>query len=525
MEIKPEGIKIQPLPSESSTNPIDYRSYLLSLGIIALITIVGYFIRDLIAPTNLVMPYLLGVISIAILYGRGPAVFASVLGVIAFDFFLVPPYLTFVVEDTEYIITFLSLFVVSVLISNLTSQIKDQMREAQDREARVESLYNLSNDLAVSYTIPSVVSAIIENLNSTLKHDVWIFLKALGENGSSDILDFEIASSPSAFKPLSEQAIRYTYESGQPSGFQTKAFTDSGTINIPLITNLGNVGVISMAAFGPEGILSAEQIQLFEAYTNLFSLALERILLSTQANQAQLLKAKEEFQSALLSSVSHDFRTPLATITGTLSSLDADINHLDQATQQLLIRNALHESEKLNRLVGNLLNISRLESGAMQLQAEPVDLQDLIGATLEQMKDRITNHPIEISIPDDIPLITGDFVLLEQALMNIMDNAVKYSPEGSPITIRVYKEHECLCLEIVDQGIGIPENEIPYIFNKFYRVKDGSRPGGTGLGLAITKGILDIHSLKIEAQTGDQGGMVFKIIFPLSVLDMTEIES
>ena len=499
-------------------------AYILSLGIIALITFFGLIIRDLITPTNLVMPYLLGVMSIAILYGRGPAVFASILGVVAFDFFLVPPYLTFVVEDTEYIITFLALFLVSIVISNLTAQIKDQVHAAQEREMRVISLYNLSNDLAVAYSRPDVLTAIINNIKNTLNHDIWIFLVDMGLKPASKAPDFEVITAPNTEARRADQAIRYTYEQGSASGYGTQAFTAGDTLNLPLNMNSGLAGVISIAVKGPDGIITAEKLQLFEAYANLFTLALERIYLSTQASQAQLLRAKEEFQSTLLSSVSHDFRTPLVTITGTLSSLDSEIHQLDQEAQRNLVRYALREAEKLNRLVSNLLNMSRLESGALNLQVEPVDVQDLIGSTLEQMKNRI-DGPIDIRIPDKCPMISADFVLLEQALMNILDNALKYSPEGSPVEIAVYEENERVYIDIADHGIGIPEGEIPYVFDKFYRVKNSSRPSGTGLGLTIAKGIVDIHQAGLQAIPKDEGGMIFRVEFPRLDLTVTDRES
>lgn len=499
-------------------------AYLLSTGIIALITFSGYLIRDLITPTNLVMPYLLGVMSIAILYGRGPAVFASVFGVVAFDIVLVPPYLTFVVEDTEYIITFLALFLVSIVISNLTSQIQDQMRAAQEREARMISLYNLSNDLAIAYSLPDALNAIVDNIKNTLKHDIWIFLVDMGLKPASEVPEFEIISAPGTGMRCADEAIHYTYEQGIASGYGTQSFTAADTVNLPLNTNSGFAGVLSIAVEGLDGKITIEKFQLFEACANLFALALERIYLSTQASQAQLLRAKEEFQSTLLSSISHDFRTPLVTITGTLSSLNSDNHQLDQDAQRNLLRYALTEAEKLNRLVSNLLNMSRLDSGALNLQMEPVDVQDLIGATLEQMKNRI-DCPIDIRIPDEFPLISADFVLLQQALINILDNALKYSPEGSPVEITVYEENDRIYIDIADQGIGIPESEIPYVFEKFYRVKESNRPNGTGLGLAIAKGIIDIHQAELQAIPKNQGGMVFRVGFPRLDLTISEIET
>lgn len=491
-------------------------SYLASFVIVVLITAFGLLIRDWITPTNLVMPYLLGVVSIAVAFGRGPAVFASVMGVFAFDIFLVPPYMTLVVDDTEYIITFLALFFVSVVISNLTYQVKEQAVQAKERESRVTSLYTLSHDLTGAYSIEDVVQAILETISTTIKHDLWLFLAEANEN-SSNQQSFEVKSISGAAIRDVDDAILFTYSTGEPSGPGTEAHTHTQTINLPLSTNTGRVGVISIAVEGAEGKITPEKLQLLEAYANLSALALERISLNKQASQAQLLKEKEQLQSALLNSVSHDFRTPLATITGTLSTLGSEIELLDKETQRALTRNAWSEAEKLNRLVSNLLNMSRLESGALNLQLEPVDIQDLIGATLEQMKNRIT-HPININLPNDLPLIDADFVLVQQAMMNLLDNAAKYSPKEVPIEISVHLSVDWLYIDIVDRGPGIPAHELPHIFEKFYRGKQLSNPAGTGLGLAIAKGILDAHQATLSAIPRDPQGMIFRMGFPCTDL-------
>jgi two-component system sensor histidine kinase KdpD len=487
-------------------------SYLASFAIVVIITAFGLLIRDWITPTNLVMPYLLGVVSIAIVFGRGPAVFASVMGVIAFDIFMVPPYLTLVVDDTEYIITFLALFLVGVVISNLTYQVKEQAVQAKEREARVTSLYTLSHDLTGAYSIEDVVQAILDNISSILKHDLWLFLVD-GNEENTNPNSFEVKATTGAANREVDEAILFTYSTGEPSGPGMNSHSQAQTINLPLSTNIGRVGVISIAEEGPEGKVTPEKLKLLEAFANLSALALERIILNKQASQAQLLMEKEQLQSALLNSISHDFRTPLATITGTLSTLASEVELLDKETQHALTRNAWSEAEKLNRLVSNLLNMSRLESGALRLQLGPVDVQDLIGATLEQMKERVKN-PINICIPNDLPLISADFVLVEQAMMNLLDNAIKYSPEESPIDISVYLSDAWLYIDIEDRGPGIPVNELPHIFEKFYRVKQPSRPGGIGLGLAIVKGILDAHQAALSAIPRESGGMIFRMGFP-----------
>lgn len=486
--------------------------YLYSLCIIVLITGIGLLIRNMITPTNLVMPYLLGVVSIAVFWGRGPAIFASVLGVFAFDIFLVPPYLTLVVEDTEYVITFLTLFLVGILISNLTARIKEQMIEAKERESRVTSLYHLSQALAVAHSLPDALNAIVNNMRNTLGRDVWIYLSNRSDQGSR-IIGFDVFPSDGDGVTQVNDAVLFAFRSGTPSGFGTDSFSKADTINFPLLTNSGTLGVISISTTGLDRNLDNDQLQVYEAFANLSALAIERIFLDETASQSQLLKAKEELQSALLNSVSHDFRTPLVTITGTLSSLDSEIHLLDKNSQQGLVRQALDEAEKLNRLVSNLLNMSRLESGALQLQLEPVDLQDLIGTTLEHMKSRI-DRQITIEVPPSIPLISADFVLMQQVLMNLIENAIKYSPDESPVDIRVHIHREWVYLEVADHGPGIDKNEIPNIFEKFYRVKKQTQKGGTGLGLAIVKGIIDAHEAKIKVFPRDGGGMVFQIGFP-----------
>lgn len=487
-------------------------SYFFSFCIVSLITFLANFIKELITPTNLVMPYLLGVVSIAVFWGRGPAVFASVLGVIAFDIFLVPPYLTFVVEDTEYVITFLAFFAVGILISNLTAQIKQQIVEARAREAHVSALYTLSHDLAIAYSLDDVVNAILEQISNALGRDVWLYLAKRSAINADETFLFEVKKRDHTAVRAADEAVQFTYQNRAIAGHGTGYFSDLDRIHFPLMTNSGVVGVISISSVGMERASNNQYDNLFEAFANLAALAIERIYLSQQASEAQLLKAKEEVQSALLNSVSHDFRTPLVTITGTLSSLDSESQLLDKETQRSMIRYALNEAEKLNRLVSNLLSMSRLESGGLTLQVEPVDLQDLIGATLQQMGSRVSRK-IVVHIPDDLPLISADFVLVGQALLNLLENAIRYSPEGTPIDIFCYCHEGKVSLEVADRGHGIDESEIPNIFQKFYPKKSKTRKSGTGLGLSIVKGILDAHGARINALPREGGGMIFRMQF------------
>jgi len=485
--------------------------YLGSLAAVALVTLLGFWIRDLITPTNLVMPYLLVVVGMAFLSGIGPAVFASVLGVIAFDIFLIPPYLTLVVEDTEYVITFIALFIVGVLISSLTSQIKEQVIKARERETRISALYHLSQKLAIAFTLSDVITEIQNNISAMLQQEVCVYLV---DFNSHKLEERSLTVHESSSEVVNEitAAIEFSLKHGLPSGAGTEHFSGENAVNYPLNTNSGVLGVLSIKIGGLQIADTTDLTQQLEAFATLSAMALERVYLNKQASQTQLLKVKDDLQSALLNSVSHDFRTPLVTITGTLSSLNSELHSLEESTLRSLIQQALNEAEKLNRLVSNLLNMSRLESGGLVLQLDLVDLQDLIGSTLQRMDDHL-DRAVEINLPDEIPLIEADFVLLEQALMNLLDNAQKFSPDGSKIDITVHVHDSDVLLSVADRGPGVHVEELARIFDKFYQVQERKGVGGSGLGLAIVKGILDAHQAEITAENRLGGGLIVQLRF------------
>ncbi len=260
------------------------------------------------------------------------------------------------------------------------------------------------------------------------------------------------------------------------------------------------------------------QQHLLEAFAGQAALALERVRLADETRKAQLLQETEKLQTALLNSISHDLRTPLVTITGALSSLDEMDAELKPETRKSLIVNAREEADRLNRLVGNLLEMTRIDAGAIHLLREPCELQDLIGSALELFAERAKDRPIRIDIPADLPLIPLDYVLMVHVLSNIIDNALKYSPAGSPIEISAAMEADQVALEVADHGIGIPQEDLTRIFDKFYRVRRPESVSGTGLGLAICKGIVDVLGGQISARNHPGGGAILRIAFPLETL-------
>jgi len=483
--------------------------YMLALVLVFISTLLGLFIRGDLEATNIVMLYLASTVISAIFLGRGPSLLTAIAGVLAFDFFLVPPYYTFVVDDTQYVITFIALFVVSLVVSSLTARVREQAAAAMQREKQTAALYDLSKDLTSAADLLQVANIIISQIGRAFGRDVAIFLPT-----DQQLQIF--ASSPDYHPDENEQAVAtWAYEHDQPAGRGTDTLPAAALRCHPLKTPNGLVGVLGVHSKDSTNFLSPEQRLTLAAFANQSALALERANLSEQARQAEILRATESLQTALLNSISHDLRTPLVSITGALSSLDEDIGTLNESARGALIENARGEADRLNRLVGNLLNMTRIESGAIKLHREPGDIQDVIGTALEQLGKRVEEREIKISIPEDFPLVPMDFTLIVQVAVNLLENAVKYSPKESLIEVSASLLDDKACLEIADRGVGIPSEDLSRVFDKFYRVQRPESVSGTGLGLSISKGIVEAHYGRIYASARDSGGTIIHIELPL----------
>lgn len=253
-----------------------------------------------------------------------------------------------------------------------------------------------------------------------------------------------------------------------------------------------------------------------DAFAAQAALAIEATQLGDEARQAQILREKEKLQSAVLNAISHDLRTPLVSITGALSSLRETAAVLAVEDQQELLDGAILEADRMNRLVGNLLDMSRLEAGGLRLRREPYDLQEVIAVARAQLKTRLSGRELRIDLPDDLPLVNLDLILFAQVLVNLLENALKYSVEETPVEIRVWQESSEMVLEVADRGIGIPEADLPHIFEKFYRAQTAGGHQGSGLGLSICQGIVEAHGGTIAARNRPGGGTCFIIRLPLN---------
>jgi two-component system sensor histidine kinase KdpD len=504
--------------------PGDWIQYLRSVALVVAATLVGLPIYGLIAATNLVMVYLAAVLIAAVYLGRGPSILASLLSVLAFNFFFTEPRLTFVVHDPQYLLTFLGLLVVGLVISALAARVREQARAALEREAQTLALYALSRDLAAAGDLDGIAQAVIRHIAETFGREAVILLP---EGAERRELVQRTPSPDSARGGAEQAAAAWAFEHGRPAGGGTDSLPTAGVYYLPLQTARGAVGVLGVRPRDPDQPLTPAQRELLAAFAAQTALAIERAQLSEAARQAEMLQATERLQTALLNSISHDLRTPLVSITGALSSLQEDEPELDPATRRSLVDNAREEVERLNRLVGNLLDMTRLAAGALHLRPVPGDVQDLAGSALAQLGERLRERPVSVTIPDDLPLVPMDDALMVQVLVNLLDNALKYSPAGSPIDITARRLGDSVELAVADRGAGIPPDDLRRVFDKFYRVRrtssllassrlSDSARSGTGLGLSICQGIVEAHGGRIWAETRPGGGSVLRLALPIA---------
>lgn len=484
--------------------------YLYSLLLVAGATLLGLLVGQGISPTNLVMLYLLAVVIAAVMLGRGPSVLTSILGVLAFDFFFVPPKFTFTVSDTEYLLTFGGLLLVGLVISYLTARAREQAEAAQRREADTSLLYALSRDLAAANDLDSVILAVVTHVEQAFVREAVIFLP----DDNNQLSPYGSFSQSAADETETALAI-WAFEHQEPAGRGTDTLPSANARYLPLKTSHRMVGVLKVRPREASQDLIPTQRRLLESFASQAALAIERVQLVEQSRQIDLLQATEKLQNALINSISHDLRTPLVSITGALTALEERKDKLSDQARQSLIETAREEAERLNRLVANLLDMTRLESGSLKVVSEPCDIQDVIGAALKQLEDRLFTRPVKLEVPVNFPLVSMDFVPIVHVLVNLIDNALKYSPDGSPLEIAARISDQEAQLFVMDRGVGIPPEDLERVFDKFYRVRRPEQVTGTGLGLAISKGIIEAHGGQIWASERPGGGTIITVVLPI----------
>lgn len=476
--------------------------------------------QPLVPPETLSIVMLMAVIYSATAFGFAAALFTSVLGIVLFNFFFIPPRFDFIVTTPENVLL-LSVFVVMAgVTSNLAGRLHDQAAMARRRERNTAALFRLAREVATAPTADDVLRAVVRQLNEILSVSSGLLLPT-GPEDAQGRRRLELAQPQRmTLSDADLEAAEWVHEHGRPAGPGTGTYDQTNCLFWPLRTPDGAVGVVALAGSSRDATATPQFRRRLDSLSGIAAVAIERMMLTREIESARFTAQTESLRAALLSSISHDLRTPLASIIGSATSLLSFGKGYDEEVRNDLLRTILEEAERLNRFVGNLLQMTKLESGAITPKRQWIDVDDLVGTTLERMERRMDGYHVVTEITPLLPPLYVDFVLMENVITNLLDNAVKYSPRGSTITIRGFRRGGDTCIEVQDEGTGIAPEDHGHVFDKFFRVyaKD-SVVAGTGLGLAICKGIVETHGGTVDLESEGVGkGTTFRVSLPTAQL-------
>jgi two-component system sensor histidine kinase KdpD len=460
---------------------------------------------------NQIMIYLLGVTLLSTAQGVWPCVAACVLNVLAYDFFFTYPLYEFDVNDSRFYVIFLIMLIVGLIISNLTVRMKIQTRISRLRERRTEALYTLSRELASTHGMDELLETAMKQISEVFECSVTVFLPDL--KGHLQASYGNVEESRLTVKEFG--VAQWAYDLGQMAGKGTETLPGSEALYVPLLASAEPVGVLGIKSRSPDRLFIPEQLHLLEAFAHQTAMAVLGEKLAEEKQQAKVETETEKLRSSLLSSVSHDLRTPLATIKGSIGGLLEAGESMEAATRRDFLENVHEETDRLERLVSNLLEMTRLEAGAIQPKKEPNDPLDIIGSAVARVRKRMGVRKLEMKVPPDLPLVPMDGLLIGQVVTNLLDNALKYTPEESSIEILSRIDEGRWLVEVADRGPGVPEQDLPHLFEKFYRGPQKESKSGAGLGLAICRGIVNIHDGFLVAENRPDGGMLFRLALPV----------
>ncbi|MCL6479169.1 MAG: sensor histidine kinase KdpD [Peptococcaceae bacterium] len=489
---------------------IHYAGALLAM---ALVSVLAGLLAPFLGLVNIAMVYLLPVLFSAARWGTGPAIASAFLGVLIFDFFFIPPTLTFTVADVRYLISFAIFLLVALITGTLSNRVRQQVINSRRRETRMSALYSLSRAIAAVSELEKVAESIVNKVAETIEGRVALLLP--DDNGKLAVIARSAPSGDNFLNENERAVLGWVFEHGQKAGKGTDTLGASEGLYLPLLTEQGVRGVLGIQAGNPETYFQPEQLRLLDAFASLAAMAVTRAQLAEQAKASQMLAESERLRTALFNSLSHDFRTPLASVIGAVTGLLESDHVYSPHVRRELLKNIQLGALRMNRFVNNLLDMARLESGLLQLKKEWCDIQDIVGVALGRLEESLANRPLRIDIQPDLPLVQADFILIEQVIVNLIDNALKYSDPGSEITICARRRDGRVEIAVADRGQNIPPEDMEKIFDKFYRLKSPRLVSGTGLGLAICKGFIEAHRGRIWAENRPDGGVVITFTLPM----------
>jgi two-component system sensor histidine kinase KdpD len=476
-----------------------------------MLTLVDWPFREVLTPSNILLVYLLGVFFVALRFGLSPSILASLTSAAAFAFFFAPPIFSFAIADQENLVGLAVMLVVGAVTSNLAENIRHQTYVAEQRERRASALYSLSKAMAEARWEKEIIEVGVRHIHT--EFDGRNTLLFPNDNG---LVCYPIEPPLAiSLQGVNLVVARWAFNHGQIAGNGTDTFPSETAIYVPLKGSTGTIGVLALEPINVRRIFAPEQRQLLDTYVYLIVHTLERANSAELAKNATLKMQAETLRNSLLSSISHDLRNPLATIVGAACTLEMDEERLDKSSRKKLIAVISEEAQRMSDLTIKILEMARLEAGEVVLNRQWYAPEEIVGSALRRLDKKLKTRPVNIHMADNLALIHVDAVLLQQVMVNLLDNADKYSPAGRPIDISVVTMPLSLSITVADRGPGIPAGLQQKIFDKFFRINEESAQSGVGLGLSICRAIIEAHGGEIQATNRNGGGTLFQLYLPL----------
>ncbi len=490
-------------PSRTPRSPP--RHYAYAVAVCVAITLVAAPLPPYIDRANIVMLFLLGVVGMAYRFGRGPSILTAVLGVLSFDFFFVPPRFTFAVSDVQYLLTFMVMLIVGFITGHLTSSLRYEARMARYREGRARNLYELAKALSSALTEEQVIDISTRSLQASFQTRTRILLP--DEAG-------KLHADPAHAADIDLGVAQWCFDHKEPAGAGTGSLPGHPHQYLPLVAPMRVRGVLVVNQDAAQMPLPPEQQRLLDAFAALIGIALERIHFVTVARDTLVKMESERLRNALLAALSHDLRTPLTALVGLAETLS--LSMAEGTPQQRVQVEAIGGQARATfRIVDNLLQMARLESGQVKLRRDWQSMEEIASAALREASGLLAGHPVSVALPADLPLVRCDALLIERVLVNLLENAAKYTPQGTTVGVAARSSDDALEVEVWDGGPGLPPGQEEAIFERFARGDRETAVPGVGLGLAICRAIVEVHGGRIRADNRAEGGARFRFTLPL----------
>ena len=487
-------------------------AYVVSLAAVLCALGVGLLVQPVLGHENTDLTFLTAVVAVAVRFGLYPSLLAVVASSLAYNFFFLPPIYTFTITDPTNVVALFFFTLVAVLVSNLGARVRVDAVISRAQARATEALYGFSRKLAGCGTLDDVLWATAYQVALMLKLRVVVLLP------EAERLTVMVGYPPEdRLDEADLAAAKWTFDNGRSAGRGADTLPGAKRLFLPLRTGRGVIGVVGLDTDKSGPLLTPDQRRLLDALMDQGALAIERVHLVADLDRARLSAETDRLRQALLTSISHDLKTPLASVLGAATTLRDLRPDLDEEAKAELVSTIIDESERLNRFIANLLDMTKLESGAVAPNLALNDLGEIVGSALQRASKILAAHKVEMALAPDLPALALDTVLFEQVLFNLLDNAAKYAPQGTTVRIEGWQAGGQVCLRVLDEGEGIPQSDQEAIFDKFYRARKGDHvQAGTGLGLAISRGFVEAMGGRLTAgNRTDRSGAVFTLSIPI----------